>query len=195
MDLGSRIQKGLTNHFQRQWNQGLTQPYAWLLIALGAIGCLLWFPFWTPELLKDEQMHIKKYKILHKNGVHLGNAKLEMVRRVPCYCSYILLLKARPCRGSWAQEDFLFHLHNLPWVLKGRLKKLLSRKGKDSESWEEQPRNSTALGRGPSSTSKDTHNNILNPIYRIKTQQWKVSAFSIWEKTTWGQTNGTTGAH
>ena len=43
------------------------QSYAWLLIALWAIGGLLWFPFWTPELLKDKQMHIEKCtKRLHR---------------------------------------------------------------------------------------------------------------------------------
>lgn len=32
----------------------------------------------------------------------------------PITVDTFLLLKARPCRGSWAQGDFLFHLHNLP---------------------------------------------------------------------------------
>ena len=32
---------------------------------------------------------------LHKNGVHLGNAKLEMVRRVPYYCSYIFIIESK----------------------------------------------------------------------------------------------------
>ena len=101
-------------------------------LLLGAIGGLLWFPFWTQDLLKDKQMHIKKYKRLHKNGFHLGNAKLEMVRGAPYYCSHIFTIESKqaPVGGSWAQRDFLFYLHNLPWVLKVRFKMLLIQEGK-----------------------------------------------------------------
>ena len=50
---------------------------------------------------------------------------------------------------------------------------------------EEQLRNnSAALGQGPGSTSRDTHNNIFKLFIELKPNKWKMSAFFIPEKTT-----------
>ena len=56
--------------------------------------------------------------------------------------------------------------------------------------------NSAALEQGPGSAPRDIHNNIFELFYRTKTpNKWKILAFFIPEKTSWGQIKGTREAH
>ena len=117
---------------------------------------------------------------------------------------------------SWAQKPFCVpHFLTFPEFQRAGSNSCWSGKGGDVEKREKPPRdNSAALGQGPGSTSRDTHNNIFELICITKPRnKWKLlTTWSILhskeglciitlrtreahQEATWDQIEGTREAH